>query len=73
MVKDGTAFVIVHNGTFYSRPRIPSLRTGTEPLVDVFWLCDDDNQVKVTLKANWTGICIYVYDRTSDNSEPSTI
>ncbi len=25
--------------------------------MDVFWLCDNDNQVKITLKANWTGIC----------------
>ncbi len=56
VVDNGTSFSIVRNGTFYTRHRIQSLRAGTEPFADVFWLCDDDNQVKVTLKTNWTGI-----------------
>lgn len=31
--------------------------TQTYPLADIFWLCDDDKQVKAVLPQNWTGLC----------------
>ncbi|XP_049444012.1 uncharacterized protein LOC125895877 isoform X1 [Epinephelus fuscoguttatus] len=34
-----------------------NLTNGTTPLADIFWMCEEDLQVKVVLPANWTGIC----------------
>ena len=49
--------LIKKNNTFYSKFLLPSLENGTRPLADIFWLCDDNQQVKVTLPTHWTGIC----------------
>lgn len=57
MIDGTTPFHVIQNGTLYARHVLPSLANGTRLLADVFWLCDDDQQVKETLPANWTGIC----------------
>ncbi|KAL7383562.1 hypothetical protein ABVT39_013537 [Epinephelus coioides] len=33
------------------------LSKGTDPLADIFWMCEEDRQVKANLPVNWTGIC----------------
>ncbi|KAL7374813.1 hypothetical protein ABVT39_007504 [Epinephelus coioides] len=33
------------------------LTNGTVPLADIFWMCENDLQVKTVLPENWTGIC----------------
>lgn len=57
VVMDGGPLIVGTNNTLQAWFQLPSLKNGTRPLADVFWLCDDDQQVKVTLPVNWTGVC----------------
>ncbi|XP_078028292.1 uncharacterized protein LOC144464626 [Epinephelus lanceolatus] len=36
---------------------ILNLTNGTAPLADIFWMCENDLQVRTVLPVNWTGIC----------------
>lgn len=57
LIMDNQAILVITNDTVQFQFALPTLKNGTRPLADVFWICNDNQQVKVTLPRNWTGIC----------------
>ncbi|KAL7383080.1 hypothetical protein ABVT39_004617 [Epinephelus coioides] len=49
--------IVSRNYTDAYQVWIGDLSNGTEPLADIFWMCESNRQVKAVLPANWTGIC----------------
>lgn len=49
IIDQGLPLIVMNNNRYYSQFILPSLDNGTRPLADIFWPCDDNQQVKVTL------------------------
>lgn len=52
----GITLHVWRNGTYIREISLPFIPQ-TYPLADIFWVCDDDNQVKAVLPRNWKGLC----------------
>lgn len=62
------------NDTYVRHIGVPFM-TQTYPMADIFWLCDDDKQVKTVLPKHWEGLCAPVMvteQMTVLSAKPST-